>query len=248
MCNYNKTQVSPYDPTKLAIYSILFPEDDLISTFGQNFKKTVSFDNNVHFLEEKIIVTYVDFDCGITFYPETPTKISRSNGERNYNSGSSKKPKCIPSNYQHIRSFDKQHISIIFLNPYNVWDMVPLDLKSLNHTNDRYFISNHQYFQLTIHQHRTPSYPSLSSLWTMDSEKKDCASALHSFKEISYRMVKWSKQLPRLKSWVISGNQEQWREFHLLWSTVIVFKFWLFVSVVWFLLFAGATFVFLIIY
>ena len=171
MCNYNKTQVSPYDPTKLAIYSILFPEDDLISTFGQNFKKTVSFDNNVHFLEEKIIVTYVDFDCGITLYPETPTKISRSNGERNYNSGSSKKPKCIPSNYQHIRSFDKQHISIIFLNPYNVWDMVPLDLKSLNHTNDRYFNSN-QYFQPTIHQHRTHSYPSLSSLRTMDSERK----------------------------------------------------------------------------
>ena len=44
MCSYNKTQVSPYGPTKLAIHSILRPEDDLISNCGQNFKKTNSFD------------------------------------------------------------------------------------------------------------------------------------------------------------------------------------------------------------
>ena len=74
MCSYNKTQVTPYDPTKLAIHSILRPEDDLISNFGQNFKKTVSFDEIVHFIDEEEIVIYEDFDCGITFYPETPTK------------------------------------------------------------------------------------------------------------------------------------------------------------------------------
>ena len=38
-------------------------------------KKTVSFDNVVHFIDEEDIVTYEDFDCGITLYPETPTKI-----------------------------------------------------------------------------------------------------------------------------------------------------------------------------
>ena len=74
MFSYKKTQVSPYDPTKLAIQSFLRPEDDLISNCGQNFKKTVSFDDTVHFIDEEDIVTYEDFDCGIFFYYETPTK------------------------------------------------------------------------------------------------------------------------------------------------------------------------------
>ena len=41
-------------------------------------KKTVSFDDTVHFIDEENIVTYKDFDCGITFYHETPTKTERS--------------------------------------------------------------------------------------------------------------------------------------------------------------------------
>ena len=78
MCSYNKIQVSPYDPTNLAIHSILRPEDDLISKCGQSFGNTVSFDDIVHFIDEEDIITYEDFDCGITFYPETPTKIGTS--------------------------------------------------------------------------------------------------------------------------------------------------------------------------
>ena len=39
MYNYNKTKVSRYDPTKLANYSILRPQDDFISNCGQNFEK-----------------------------------------------------------------------------------------------------------------------------------------------------------------------------------------------------------------
>ena len=67
MRNYDITRVSPHDPTKLAIHSILRPEDDLISNCGQIVKKTVSFDDIVHFFDEETIVSYVDFDCGITF-------------------------------------------------------------------------------------------------------------------------------------------------------------------------------------
>ena len=77
-----ETQVSPYDPTKLAIHSILRPEDDLISKCGQNFRKTVSFDDIAHFIDEENIVTIVDFDFGFTFYPQTPTKIKQINRER----------------------------------------------------------------------------------------------------------------------------------------------------------------------
>ena len=118
MCNYNKKiQVAPYDSTKLAIHSILRPEDDLISNWGQNLEKNVSFEDTVHFLDEDNIVTYVDFDCGITFYPETPTKIRQINGEQNYISRTCGKSKFIPSNDQHNCSFNEQHSSKNYLNP-----------------------------------------------------------------------------------------------------------------------------------
>ena len=100
MCSYNKTQVSPHDPTKLTIHSILRPADDLISNCRQTFKKTVSFDDVVHFIDEENIVTYVDFGCGFTFYPEISTKMRQIKREQNYLSRSCEKPKCIRSNNQ----------------------------------------------------------------------------------------------------------------------------------------------------
>ena len=142
MYSYNKTQVSPYDPTKLAIHSILRPEDDLLSNCGQKFKKPVSFDDIEHFIDDENIVTYEDFVSVITFYPVTPTKVRQTNRERNYISRSCEKPKCNPSNDQHNCFFDKQFNSNICLNPYSFWDMVPAPLMSLNHTNDRYSMSN----------------------------------------------------------------------------------------------------------
>ena len=152
---------------------ILFfrPEDDLISNCGPNIKKTVSFDDVVHFIDEENIVTYVDFDCGITFLPETPKKVRHINRERNYISGSCEKPQCIQSNDQHVCPVYEQHSSNIFLTPYILWDMFPAALTSLNHNNDRYSISN-QYPQPTTHQPRTDSYPVLSSLRTINSKRK----------------------------------------------------------------------------
>ena len=82
MYNYNKSVLSPYDPTKLSIHFILRPEDDLISNCGPNLKKTVSFDDVVHFIDEENMVTYVDFDCGIMFFPETPSKINQTDQAR----------------------------------------------------------------------------------------------------------------------------------------------------------------------
>ena len=171
MCSCNKTQVSTYDPTKLAVHSILRPEDDLISNCGQNFKKTVSFDDIVPFIEEEDIVAYEDFDCAITFYPEIPTKTRQINRERNYISRPCEKSKCIPSKDQHKCFIDEQHKSNIFLIPYNLWDMVPAALMLLNVTNDRYSMSN-QNPQRSTQQPRTDSYPVFSSLRRMDSQKK----------------------------------------------------------------------------
>ena len=126
----------------------------------------------MHFIDEQNIVTYVDFHCGITFYPEAPTKIRQIKRERNYISRSCGKPKCIPSNDQHdCFCFDEQYNSNIFLNTYNLWDMVPAVLMSPKHTNDRYSMSN-EYPQPSTHQPRRDSFPVLSSLRTMDSKKK----------------------------------------------------------------------------
>ena len=58
--------------------------------------------------------------------------------------------------------------------------------------------------------------------WTVKG--RDCVSALHFFKEITYRTDEWTKQLLRLKSWVISGSPEQWMGLRLLWWTAIVSK------------------------
>ena len=114
MCSYNKTPVSPFDPTKLEIPSVLRPEDDLISNCGQNFKNSVSSDDIVHYIDDEDIVTYDDFDCGFNFYPETPTKIRENNRERIYFSRSSENSKCIPSNDRHNCFIDEQHNSKIF--------------------------------------------------------------------------------------------------------------------------------------
>ena len=65
-------------------------------------------------------MTYVDFDSGITFPTEIPTKNRQINRERNYNIRSCEKLKCIPSNDRHNCSFDEQQTSNISLNPYNL--------------------------------------------------------------------------------------------------------------------------------
>ena len=106
------------------------------------WKKTVSFDDIVHFIDEEDIVTSEDFDCGIIFYRETPTKIREIYRERNYISSSFKNFRRIPSNDRHNCFIDEQQNSNIFLNPYILWDMVPAALMSLNQTNYRYSLSN----------------------------------------------------------------------------------------------------------
>ena len=58
--------------------------------------------------------------------------------------------------------------------------------------------------------------------WTVKG--KDCTSALRSLKEITYRTDEWTKELLRLKSWVISGSPEQWMKFRRLWWNVIAFE------------------------
>ena len=223
MYNYNKSVLSPYDPTKLAVHSILPPEDDLILNCCKNFRKNVPFDYNLHFIDDENMVSSVDNDCGNNFYPRASTKNRQINVERNFFSRSCEKPKCIPSNDQHNCSIDEQHTSNIFLNPYNLWDMIVAALMSTNHTNDRDSMSN-QYLQTTIHQLRTNSYPVLSSLQTMDTKRKVVRVSIAISQKITYRTNEGTKQLLRLDSWLIFRRPEQWMEFRRLWRSVIVYK------------------------
>ena len=142
ICNYNRTKVSPYDPTNLAIHSILRAEHDLILTCDHNFKKPVSFSDNVHLIDEENMVTYVGCAFGFTFYTEISTKISYINRELNHISKSHEKPKCIPPNDQENSPIDKQHTFNIFLNPNKLRDIVSTAPMSLNHTNDGDSMSN----------------------------------------------------------------------------------------------------------
>ena len=171
MCSYNKTQVSPCDPTKIAIYSILRPEDDLISNCGVTFKKHCNFwwQCAPHWQGEHRNLW--KFGLRITFYTKTPTEIGQINRKRNYISRCCEKLNSIPSNDQHNCFTDEQHNSDMFLKPYGLWNMIPAALMSLNHTNDRHSMSN-KYHQPTTHQPRTDSYPLFSSLRRMDSKIK----------------------------------------------------------------------------
>ena len=223
ICNHNETHVSPYDPTKLANHSILRREANLISNFGQNFKRTVSLDDIVHFIDEENIVNCVHFGCCVTFYPETPTKIIQINRERIYISRSFGKHKCIPSNDQYNCFFDKQHSSAIFLNRTiyltlfqqllcHSTTLMTDTLSPISTINQQFNNLEQTHFPCYLHCER----------WTV--KEKVCASNLHSFREIPYRMDEWTQQLPPLKSWLISGNPDQWKEFRYLWWTEIAFN------------------------
>ena len=131
---------------KLIIYQIvvMFP------------KRRFFCDHIVSFNDQENIVTYVDFDCRITFHSEFPTSIGQTNGELKNFSRYCKKPKCIRNNDEHNCSFDEKNTSNIFLNPYNLSDMDSAVFRSLNHINDSESVSN-QYPQTTTHQPRTDS-------------------------------------------------------------------------------------------
>ena len=201
---------------KFAFHSIFRPDVDLKTKCGRNFIKTVPFHNIVHFIQGENIVTHFDFDCGFTFHREAPIKVGQIMRERKDISRSCEKPKCIPGSDQRNFSIDEQHTSNIFLNPYNLWNHDPLAFLSLKHTTDREPLSN-QYPRTTTHQPKTDLYLLFSSMRPLDSKKKGLRVNFAFFQKNLYQKNEWTKQLLRLKNWVIFGNPEPWLEFHRLW-------------------------------
>ena len=176
-----------------------------------------------HFIDEENIVTYVDFECGIAFYPETPTKIRQINWDRNYISRSCKKPKCIPA---------RINITVLLMSSIAV---ISFWARTISGTWFQQLVCHSTTLMIdtlcpiiTLRKELTNLEQTLIQCsfhcerWTVKG--RNCASALHSFKEITHRTDEWTKQLPPLMNWVISGNPEQWMEFRRLWWSLIVFK------------------------
>ena len=223
MYSYKKTQFSPYDPTKLAIHSILRPEDDLISNCGQNFRKIVfsmtlftSLMRRTAWLMKIWIVVLLStlkllqkldrsIESGITF----PDPV--------------KNPSAFPVTIN-ITVFLMRSISLISFwirTIYGTWFQQPLyhsitlmidTLCPINTLNQQLTSLEQTHIRCFLH----------CDGWTV--KERDCASALHSFNEITYQTDDFTKQLLRLKGWVISGNPGQGVEFRRWWWTVIVFK------------------------
>ena len=218
-----KNQFYPYDPTKLAVRSILRPEDDFLSNFGWNFKRTVSFYDIVHFIDEENILNYGDLDCGIIFYPETPPKSDRSS------ENGIKFPDAVKNSSTFPVTINKTVLLMRSINLISFWTHIAhgtwfqqllchsatLMIDNLCPTSTL----NQQLTNIELTQVRCSLQ---CEEWTVRG--RDCASGLHYFNEITYQTDEWSKQLLGLKSWVTSWNPEQWMEFHRLWWTVIVFK------------------------
>ena len=133
------------------------------------------------------------------------------------------KSKCIPSNDRHNCFIDEQHNLISFWTRtiYGTW-FQQLSCHSITLMIDTLCPISTLNQQLTNLEQTHIRCSLLCEGWTV--KRSDCASALHSFNEITYQTDEWTKQLLRLKSWVISGNPERWMEFRRLWWTVIVFK------------------------
>ena len=168
MCSCNKTQVSPYDPTKLSIHSVLRQEDD----FWPEFQKKLFL--SMRLCTSMMRRTSQPMMISIVVLISTLKRLQKS--QTSTENGITMpdpviNPCAFPVTIGITVFFDEQHNSKVFLNPYSLWDMVSAALMSLNHTNDRYCMSN-QYPQPTTHQPRTDSYPVFSSLRRLDSQRK----------------------------------------------------------------------------
>ena len=86
------------------------------------------------FTDEENIVIRLDSDCGVIFYTDVSIKDKRINPEQKIDSVSCETCKCVSRNNEYSCSIDKEHTSGIFLDPYNLLNMDPAALLSLNHT------------------------------------------------------------------------------------------------------------------
>ena len=88
-------------------------------------------------------------------------------------------------------------------------------LMSLNHTNDRYSLSN-QYPQPTTHQPRTDPYPVFSSMRMTDSKRKGLCVSFAFFQRKYLPDGRVNGTVATVEELNDLWNPEQWMEFRLL--------------------------------
>ena len=82
MVSYNSTPDSLFEPTKLAIWTILLPEVDLVSKCGDNLEMTLFSDEMMHFTDEDTFVRYVVFIFSKNLHPKAAMQEEHFNQER----------------------------------------------------------------------------------------------------------------------------------------------------------------------
>ena len=102
------------------------------------------------------IVTDVDFDCGVFFYPEAPEKFKKSIGNAKSFPDPVENSNWIPGKNQHVQFvFDEEDTSDIFLESFNLWYLDPPALLSHKPTTERGPRTIH-YPQAWTQQPKTP--------------------------------------------------------------------------------------------
>ena len=174
----------------------------------------------------KNIVTYVDFDCGITFYPEAPTEVDRiirsTENEKKTFPDLAKNPSAFQATTNVILFMSSIHLIYFWARTiYGTW------MQQLFCCATRLMIGT-LYAISTLKQQLT-NLEQTYNRCSLRCERRtvrgrDCALHSDSFRKITYQTDDWRKQLLRLNSWVTFGSLEQWLEFQRLWWTVVVFK------------------------
>ena len=131
-----------FPSTKLVFQSRLRPEIDTIPNFCDHFRKTLAFSDIVQFTTEPNVVTFIHFVRGTTLYPQNPTKLEHNDWVLETISRSCENFRCVQSKDQQNCFIDKEHSFELFLEPYSLRDLGPVDPFSLNHTFDRNFMRN----------------------------------------------------------------------------------------------------------
>ena len=89
--NINSAKDYAFDPTELAIHSILRHEVNFIPNCGCIFNKTVPFDNMVCFIDEDNLMSYVSLVFGKNLHPEASRKNIHMNQKWTTNTITKKK-------------------------------------------------------------------------------------------------------------------------------------------------------------
>ena len=218
------TQVSTYEILQSLQFNLFLPPaGDLIINCGQNFRKTNCFADTVLSLMRRTLLLEKILIVVLVSTVDFLQKSDRSTENGIKLPDPVKNPSAFPATINltvllmssiALISFRTRTISGTWFHQllYHSSTLMIDSLCPISTRNQKLTNLEQTHIWRSLHCER----------WAVKG--RDCASALHYFKEITYRTDERTRQLLRLRSWVISANPEQWMEFRALWWTVNAFK------------------------